>query len=512
MKRAIVFLSGLFAIICITFVFVSPDYLSMAVVAFMTVAVALGHVFGIIPILSLGQGFKNGQESIEHAKEINADYIWSAVESVKPFFSQKKLDEVFDTYTDNVQEQREKGVVISNIEDYINEDMVALQSWRGVVLQIAGILTALGILGTFIGLVTGISSIAFTTAEATIESIETLLQGIATAFYTSIVGVILSIIFNIVYRMTWNIVLRELQMFTDKFHMEIQPSAEEQIRAKQYLNTEKMIETLNVIRTNSSLNLKRTAADPAQEQRMMLDVISGLRRGEFTFMLEPVCNLADRGIVKAESKLHWNHPVLGAVQPSVYMPIVEADGFIAKLDQHIWDSVCSAIREWLDGGLRPLPIVLSVRKTDLLALDVYETISDMLSEYNLEPRCIGVAIDASAYIICHDEAMKAETQFLQSGIKVTITNCTGNLVNLGETSADEICLNLNEITEDSDLESVFAQARKARINLTCENISSAKMLADVKRLGCSYGQGVHLYPEMTRTEFEKMMRSDDRNG
>ncbi|MBQ9471740.1 MAG: hypothetical protein IJU73_01205, partial [Ruminococcus sp.] len=142
----------------------------------MTVAVALGHVFGIIPILSLGQGFKNGQESIEHAKEINADYIWTAVESVKPFFSQKKLDEVFDTYTDNVQEQREKGVIISNIEDYINEDMVALQSWRGVVLQIAGILTALGILGTFIGLVTGISSIAFTTAEATIESIETLLQ------------------------------------------------------------------------------------------------------------------------------------------------------------------------------------------------------------------------------------------------------------------------------------------------------------------------------------------------
>lgn len=507
MKRAIIFLSGLFAVICIIFIFVSPDYLSMGVVAMMAVIIALGHIFGIIPILSLGQGFKNGQNSIKEARKLNADYVWTAVESVKPFFSQKKLDAIFDDYTDIVNDQHEKGIVISDIDDYINESMVELHSWRGAVLQIAGVLTALGILGTFIGLITGISSISFGTSEATIESIETLLKGIATAFYTSIVGVILSIVFNIVYRMTWNIVMRELDVFVEQFHMKIQPTSEAQIRAKQYLNTEKMIETLNVLRTNSSLNLDRTVADPAQEQRMMMDVISGLRHGEFTFLLEPICRLSDRGIIKAESKLQWNHPVLGAVQPSVYMPIVESDGFIAKLDQHIWDKVCETIRGWLDDGLRPLPIILSVRKTDLLALDVVETIRDLLQEYQLNPRCIGVAIDASAYIICHDEAIKAETQFLQSGIHVTINNSTGNLVNLGETAADEICLDLTKVDSGADLESVFSQASKAQINLTCAGISSAKALAEVKRYGCTYGQGLHLYPEMTRNEFEKVMRS-----
>lgn len=508
MRRAIVFLSGLFAVICLALIFVSPDYLSMVDVGLMSVVILLGHLFGIIPVLSMGQGFRNGQHSIERAREINADYIWTAVDSVKPFFSQKRLDDVFDAYTETVEEQHEKGVVISDIEDYFNEEMLALRSWRGVVIQIAGILTALGILGTFIGLVTGISSVSFGTAEATIESIETLLRGIATAFYTSIVGVILSIIFNIVYRVTWNLSLRQLQVFVEEFHKQIQPSAEEQIRAKQYLNTERMIETLNVLRTNSSLNLNRTVADPAQEQRMMMDVISGLRRGEFTFLLEPVCSLNDRSIVKAESKLHWNHPVLGAVQPSVYMPIVESDGFIAKLDQYVWDSVCATIRGWLDAGIRPLPVILDVRKTDLLALDVYETISDLLAEYHLEPRSIGVAIDASAYIICHEEAIKAETQFLQSGIKVSINHSTGNLVNLGDTSADEINLDLNEIEEGGDLEAVFAQARKARIDLTCQNITSAKILAEVKRYGCQYGQGIHLYPEMTKTEFEKVLLSE----
>ena len=338
------------------------------------------------------------------------------------------------------------------------------------------------------------------------ESIENLLRGISTAFYTSIAGVILSILFNIAYRLIWNIMLREYEAFTEKFHIYIQPSADEQIRAKQYLNTEKMIETLNVLRTNSSLNLSKGSSDPAQEQRMMIDILSGLRHGEFTFLLEPVCSLADRKIIKAESKLHWNHPVLGSVQPSVYMPIVESDGFIAKLDQYVWEQVCKAQRDWIDNGAHPVPVVLSIRKTDLLALDVYDCITSLVDDEDLEPRNIEVEIDESAYIICHDEAKKAEKQFLQNGYKVSIGNFSGNLVKLGKTEADEICLDLNSSVNANDIESIFTQASKARLTLTCEGITSAKTLADVKKYGCLIGRGSHLYPDMTREEYEKLMK------
>ena len=506
MKKVIIILSSFFALVCILLTVISPDYLSMLIVGLMGVVIALGFVFGLLPTITYSQGFKDGQRSIERALEINADYIWTAVRSTTPFFNQKKLDDLFENYLNNVQEQKDNGVVISDIEDAINEDTLAIQSWRGVVLQIAGILTAMGLLGTFLGLVTGISSVAFGSAEATIESIETLLRGIATAFYTSIVGVILSILFNVVYRLVWNIMLREYQMFVEMFHTHIQPSAEEQIRAKQYLNTEKMIEALNVLRTNSSINLSRTTtADPAQEQRMMIDILSGLRHGEFTFVLEPVCSLSDRSIIKADSKLQWNHSLLGTVQDSVYLPIVESDGFIAKLDQHVWESVCATIRQWIDNGAHPVPVILNIRKTDLLALDVFECITELAEEEDIEPRYIEVAIDASAYLVCHDEAKKAEKQFLQSGYKVCINNFSGNLVNLGETSADEICLDLDALSDDSDIENIFDQATNARLNLTCEGISSAKLLADVKRYGCMAGRGAHLYPEMSQAEFEKLM-------
>lgn len=505
MKKTIIILCVVFLAICVLLAVISPDYLSMLIIGIMTLAIAAGLAFGMIPNLLFCNGMKEAQKSIDRAREVNADNIWTAVASVTPFFKQKKLDAMFDDYLSMVREQEEKGVVISDIEDAINDESIAIHTWRGVVLQISGILTALGLLGTFLGLVTGISGVAFSSAEATMESIENLLRGIATAFYTSIAGVILSIIFNIVYRMVWNLLLREWQMFTEKFHLYIQPSADEQIRAKQYLNTEKMIEALNVLRTNSTINLNRDATDPAQEQRMMIDILSGLRHGEFTFLLEPVCSLANRAVIKADSKLQWNHPVLGEVQPSVYMPIVEADGFIAKLDQFVWDEICQAMRNWIDNGAHPVPVVLNIRKTDLLALDVYDCIKELADELELEPRYLEVAIDESAYIICHDEAKKAEKQFLQNGFKVSISNFSGNLVKLGETEADEICLDLNALEDDNDLESIFAQAMKAHLNISCTGISSAKALADVKRYGCMIGRGSHLYGEMTGDEYAKLM-------
>ena len=505
MRKVIIFLGAFFATLCVILIVLSPDYLSMLIVGIMTGTIVLGFIFGVLPLLRYTRGFQKGQKSIEDALNVNADYIWTAVRKVTPFFSEKQLDDMFETYLGEVIDQNDKGVVISDIEDTINEETLAIRSWRGVVLQIAGILTALGLLGTFLGLVIGISTVEFSSAEATMESIENLLKGIGTAFYTSIVGVILSILFNVSYRLVWNIMLREMGLFTEQFHTFIQPSAEEQIRAKQYLNTEKMIETLNVLRTNSTISVSNAPSDPAQEQRMMIDILSGLNRGEFTYLLEPVCNLADRKVIKVNTKIQWNHPVLGTVQPSVYLPIVEADGFVAKLDQHLWEQICGVMHEWISHGVHPLPAIINIRKTDLLAIDAFETIRSLAEEYRLEPRYLEVAIDASAYMICYEEAKKAEQKFLQNGYRVSIANCTGNLVGLGETHADEICLDLGLMTEGGDLESIFTQASKIHLTLACAGISSAKELADVKRYGCMVGRGSHLYPDMTRSEYEELM-------
>jgi len=127
MKKGIIFLSAFFAAICIVLGVMAPDLLSMVIVGVMAVAIFFGFAFSLIPNLRYCQGFRNGQKSIDRTFEINADYVWTAVERVLPFFSQKTLDEMFENYLRNVQDQVEKGVVISDIEDTLTK-----KHWRSI--------------------------------------------------------------------------------------------------------------------------------------------------------------------------------------------------------------------------------------------------------------------------------------------------------------------------------------------------------------------------------------------
>ena len=127
------------------------------------------------------------------------------------------MDQLFREYRDKVKQQRQNGQIVSDLEDILNEDVLALYSWQGVVAQIPGTLTGLGILGTFIGLLRGLRNINFVTVEAALSSVQSILTGIDTAFYTSIAGVILSILFNISNNILRNTMDREMGIFLEVF-------------------------------------------------------------------------------------------------------------------------------------------------------------------------------------------------------------------------------------------------------------------------------------------------------
>ena len=211
----------------------APDTLSMMIVAFMCLVAAGGMCWGIFPVIRFAIGLENGQKSVRRAGEVQTDSPWLAVSQQEKFFLQKALDGLFLEYRDKVQNQKESGQILSDIEEYINEDILGLMSWRSVVMQIPGIMTGIGILGTFVGLILGIREIGFGTVEAALSSVQQILAGIDTAFYTSIVGVILSILFNIFYNVLYNVMNRELGIFVMGFHRYVIPTVEEQKRYRE---------------------------------------------------------------------------------------------------------------------------------------------------------------------------------------------------------------------------------------------------------------------------------------
>lgn len=107
----------------------------------------------------------------------------------------------------------------SDIGDYIGEYEINHYTHRKLVEMVPDILTSLGILGTFLGLVWGLKGFDPQSYEAMSSSISSLVNGIKVAFITSIYGISLSMAFGYWLRGALSEVSESLDNFLDKYYL-----------------------------------------------------------------------------------------------------------------------------------------------------------------------------------------------------------------------------------------------------------------------------------------------------
>jgi len=497
----------------------SPDVLSLIVVGAECVLVVVGSIYTTLPVISFTAGILNGQKSIQKATAVDGDSVWVAALQEEHFFRQRTLDKLYAQYREKVQQQRSSGQIVSDIDDVINETALGIYSWQGVAAQLPGSLTGLGILGTFVGLLMGLRNVNFNTVEGALISVQTILSGIDTAFYTSLAGLILSIIFNIINNILRNIMNREVGLFLENFHSMVIPTAEEQNRYRDHKEARQLTDLLNErLPKNGGFAIARgnsgdvVAGALGTERILMPQILDGLKKKEFAFYLQPRYELNTRKVIGAEALVRWNHPTLGMLSPSVFIPVLEANGYITKLDQYIWESVFQTIRRWIDAGIRPLPIAVNVTKTDILAIDVAEFFLGMQKKYRIPPKYLNIDIAENAYLEAHGSVKEVETKLQQAGFLVVFDGFNGDYIALSAVdgiSTDVLKLDLRGIEKEDPLAAlpgIFNQARTLRLTLMVEGIESMEQLNALRKCGCTEGQGYFFSRPLSVVEFEKILK------
>ena len=112
-------------------------------------------------------------------------------------------------------------------EDYIDESLIYSAVRKHYADQVSGIMTGLGILFTFIGLVFGLRAFDAGSVATMQTSTQELIAGIKVAFLTSIFGLIYSLIFTLLYRRIVNAAGKSLYNFLDAYTRRVSPSNEQ---------------------------------------------------------------------------------------------------------------------------------------------------------------------------------------------------------------------------------------------------------------------------------------------
>lgn len=174
--------------------------------------VALTGIFKcVLPVRRAAGRLRRGIHALEtHSGDTRP--IWQDA-----LFLGRRMQGTWKRFLVNAEQLDARGLNC-NIEDYINDDTVIYSVGHAQLAEVVpGLLTSLGILGTFIGLMRGLSGLDLNDAAKTMESIPQLIGGMTYAFTTSIAGVACSLVFNMLNRIAFGSAVRAIDDFNDAF-------------------------------------------------------------------------------------------------------------------------------------------------------------------------------------------------------------------------------------------------------------------------------------------------------
>ncbi len=132
-------------------------------------------------------------------------------------FLGKPIQKQWKRFLMNAEQLDQRGLSC-DVEDYISDETVLTGFARFQLAEvIPGILTSLGILGTFIGLMRGLGGLDLSSADNTVLSIHAMIQGMTFAYGTSIAGLVCALLFNILFRAAQGAATGAMDDFNEAF-------------------------------------------------------------------------------------------------------------------------------------------------------------------------------------------------------------------------------------------------------------------------------------------------------
>lgn len=259
---------------------------------------------------------------------------------------------------------------------------------------------------------------------------------------------------------------------------------------------------------------------------IMVESQQAIKNDEFTFYLQPQCNMHNGRIVGAEALVRWPHKVKGFISPGSFIPVLEKNGYVVALDRTVWEGVCKWQRSLIDRGIKPLPVSVNISRIDFYFMDVAEFFIKLIEKYDIPADLIEVEITESTFADESESMLRSIEMFHKAGFKVLMDDFgTGfsslnmlRKISIDILKTDMRFLSSKDETESrgiSIMESVFNLARQIGTPVIAEGAETRKQIDELMDMGCTYVQGYYYYEPMPIEEYEELLTNEemlDRRG
>jgi diguanylate cyclase (GGDEF)-like protein len=134
----------------------------------------------------------------------------------------------------------------------------------------------------------------------------------------------------------------------------------------------------------------------SQEQMLLFELENGLYNAlenhELFLNFQPQFNLKTNIMSGVEVLLRWQHPTLGAISPSKFIPLAEETGLIISIGEWVLEKACIEGKKWQDLGYLPLLIAVNVSGKQFQQENFIEQVKNILNKTKFDPNYLEIEI------------------------------------------------------------------------------------------------------------------------
>ena len=250
------------------------------------------------------------------------------------------------------------------------------------------------------------------------------------------------------------------------------------------------------------------------EKKLEDDMANAYKTGEFIVYYQPKYDAYTRRVCGAEALIRWARPDGTILNPASFIPVAEKSGFILKLDEYVFRTVCKQQKERLDKGIENVPISVNLSRESLLYGRFAQTYGAICSEYGVPRHLLEIEVTERAVFEDQGGFNEILSTLRSQGFKILIDDFGrgySSLISLREFPVDGVKLDkefIDHYLEDKGkkiIECVIRLASVLGLHVTAEGVEMDAQYRFLKEIGCDTIQGFLFAKPMPEEAFNKLL-------
>lgn len=242
-------------------------------------------------------------------------------------------------------------------------------------------------------------------------------------------------------------------------------------------------------------------------------VETAIAKRQFILYLQPKFSIVRNKIIGAEALVRWQSPEKGMLYPDQFIPVIEENGFIKKLDYYVWEESCRFLRKCMDAGVEPCPVSVNMSRIHLKGDECMQVLSEMMERNAVPKHLLELEITESS----DNQQIGGKAQELKrEGFTLLMDDFGSGYSSLNilmDTPFDMIKLDKKFMEKRMMsgkgkliLEQMVAMAKKLDIGLLAEGVETKEQIELLRSIGCDQVQGYYYAKPMPADEFLLLLK------